>query len=52
MIRVQVDEVLILVKMLLQIGEQQPERAIRLPHLLQILLLIDAEIGQTDTRHI
>ena len=51
-IRVQVDEVLILVKMLLQIGEQQPKRAIRLPHLLQILLLIDAEIGQTDTRHI
>ena len=52
MIRVQIDEILILVKMLLQIGKQQPECAIRLPHLLQILLLIDAEVGQTDTRHI
>ena len=52
MIRVQIDEILVLVKMLLQIGKQQPECAIRLPHLLQILLLIDAEIGQTDTRYI
>ena len=41
MIRVQIDKILILVKMLLQIGKQVPKIAVNLPDPFQILLLVD-----------
>ena len=40
-VRVQVDEILILVKMLLQIGKQLPKIAVNLPDPFQILFLMD-----------
>ena len=52
MIRVEIYEVLLLCKGLLNLGEEKSEVAIRLTHTLQILLLVDSKTSKAHARRI